>query len=68
MRKFEELQKNIQALMLAKLALELKTHRCIDLRALAKKQQTDLMGAWRQICRMSGQPPCTIPAEIARPR
>jgi hypothetical protein len=67
-KKFEDLDKNIQALIFARLALELKTHHCTNLQGLAKKLQTDLMGAWRAICRRSGQPPCAIPSEIVQPR
>jgi hypothetical protein len=67
MTKFEDLAANIQALILAKLAMDLNRHRCANLYELAKKQHTDLKGAWRAICRTAGQAPCTIPAGALRP-
>jgi hypothetical protein len=67
MTEFEALPGNIQALMLAKLALALKASRCVSLHELAKSRNTDLTAAWRSVCRMARQPVCTIPIEVARP-
>jgi len=61
MKKFEELPGNHQALILAKLALELSMQNALNIHQLAKALQTDAMGAWRTICRKAGQPVCTIP-------
>lgn len=68
MTKFEDLPGNIQALILAKLALELKTNGCANLHALAKTRHTDLTSVWRRICRTAGQPMCTLPVAAMAPR
>ena len=67
MTKFEDLAKNVQTLMLAKLALELNSHRCANLFELAKRQRLNVNDAWRRICHLSGQPVCTVPEEVMRP-
>ena len=67
MTKFEDLPKNVQTLMLAKLALELSIHRCANLFELAKRQRLNVNEAWRRICRLAGQPVCTVPEEAMRP-
>jgi hypothetical protein len=56
MTKFEDLAHNVQALIMAKLGMEMKTYRCVSLYDLASKRHTDLMGVWRGICRASSQP------------
>ena len=61
MKKFEELPENHQALMLARLALEMRTQDAPNIHHLAKVRQTDVMGVWRAICRKAGQPVCAIP-------
>jgi len=61
MKKFEELPGNHQALMLAKLALEMSAQNVPNIHHLAKAQKTDVMGVWRIVCRKAGQPLCTIP-------
>jgi len=53
--------------MLAKLALELNSHRCANLFELAKRQRLNVNDAWRRICHLSGQPVCTVPEEVMRP-
>jgi len=63
MAKFEDLPDNVRALILAKLAAELAVHKSANLYELAKLQRTEMMHAWRDICRKAGQPVCTIPAE-----
>jgi hypothetical protein len=67
MTKFEDLAKNVQALMLAKMAMEMNTHRCANLFELAKRGRTDVADAWRRICQLSGQPVCTIPHNALHP-
>jgi hypothetical protein len=62
MQRFEDLPGNHQALILAKLALEMTEQNAPSIHHLAKTRQTDLMGLWRSICRKAGQPLCTIPA------
>jgi hypothetical protein len=61
MNKFEDLPANVKALLLARLAIELKINRCTSLYELAKRQNTDTMTAWRYVCRLSKQPICTVP-------
>ena len=61
MKKFESLPENVRVLLLAKLAMELKTHRCIDLAELSEQRRTDIAGMWRQICRLAKQPTCSVP-------
>jgi len=63
MKKFEDLPGNNQALILAKLALELKTRGSPDIHDLAEKLHTDLLGIWWGICRKAGQPLCEPPIE-----
>jgi hypothetical protein len=46
MTKFEDLSGNIQALILAKLAMELNTRGSVSLYDLAKRRHTDLNGVW----------------------
>ena len=61
MNKFEDLPANVRALLLARLAIEIKINRCTSLHELAKRQQTDVATAWGSICRMAKQPLCTVP-------
>ncbi len=68
MNKFEDLPANVRMLMLAKLAIVLRTHRCANLYELAKRQHIDVTSAWRQICRLSKQPICTVPDMGTRPQ
>ncbi len=67
MTKFEDLPGNIRALMLAKLAMEMKAYHCANFYELATKRRTDTMNLWRSICRSAGQPICTIPQQIVQP-
>lgn len=67
MTRFEDLPANVKALLLAKLAIELKTNRCANLYELAKRRNTSITAAWRGICQLSKQPICTIP-EAAAPK
>jgi hypothetical protein len=63
MMKFEELPANARALILAKLAMELKVHNTASIRRLAQSRKTDVMSLWRNICRKANQPVCTIPLD-----
>jgi hypothetical protein len=67
MSRFEDLPANVRALLLATLAIELNVNRCTNLFELARRRNTDLMTAWRGVCRQSKQPPCTIPQAAAPP-
>jgi hypothetical protein len=61
MNRFEDQPANVRALLLAKLAIELKINRCTSLYELAKRHNTDMIAVWRDVCRLSKQPACTIP-------
>jgi hypothetical protein len=63
MQRFEDLPDNHQALILAKLGLEMTEQNAPSIDHLARTRQTDLMGIWRSVCRKAGQPVCTIPIE-----
>jgi len=68
MSKFEDLPENIRALILAKLAREMNAHRCATFGELANKKHSDVLTMWRGICRMAGQPTCTMPSVLAAQR
>jgi hypothetical protein len=51
MTKFEDMPANAQALILAKLASELRAHISFSIYHLAKQRRTDVKGVWRDICR-----------------
>lgn len=61
MNRFEDLPANIKALLLARLAMELKAHHCTSLLQLSMQHHTDVAGVWRRICRLAKQPTCTVP-------
>ena len=67
MTQFEDLAKNVQTLILAKLAIELNKYQCGNLQELARHRRTGLMDMWRVVCQSSKQPLCSIPRE-AMPR
>ena len=66
MIKFEDMPANVQALILAKLASELRAHGSFSIYQLAKRCRTDVMGVWRGICRKANLPVYTIPIESLR--
>ena len=68
MTRFEDLPRNMQALILAKLAMEMDLHKSSSIRHLASKRATNVTGIWRDICRKAGQPTCTIPIEAMEHR
>jgi hypothetical protein len=68
MTRFEDLPANAQALILAKLAGELRGQKSPSIYHLAKQRRTDVMGVWRGICRKADQPVCTIPIQTLGPR
>jgi len=59
--RFEELPGNVRALILAKLATEMKSANADTIYHLAKMQRSDVHDLWRTICRKAAQPICTIP-------
>lgn len=65
MTRFEELPGNVQTLMLAKLAMELKQLNAIDLCHLALLRQVSMTELWHSICRKAQQPVCSLPIGAA---
>jgi len=63
MLRFEELPENVRALILAKLAMEMKAAKAHSLYHLAKIQKSEVSDLWHNICRKAAQPLCTIPIE-----
>jgi len=61
MTKFEDLPADAQALILAKLANELRTQKSHSIHHLARERRIDVMSVWRGICRKANQHVCTIP-------
>ena len=61
MKTLEDLDGNTRALILAKLTLQLQKNGCVNIFELAKKQHIDIAKAWREICRLAGQPTCAVP-------
>jgi hypothetical protein len=64
MNKFEDLPANVRALLLAKLAMELKANGCVNLCDLAMRKNIDMTTAWRGVCLAAKQPRCTIPQDV----
>jgi invasion protein IalB len=62
--RFEALPVNTRALILAKLAAEMKSAKAQSIYHLAKMQRSDVHGVWRIICRKAAQPVCTIPIGV----
>lgn len=62
--RFEELPVNARALLLAKLATEMRSAKAGSIHHLAKLQRSDVHGLWRVICRKAAQPVCTIPIGV----
>ena len=67
MNRFEELPANVKALLFARLAIELRANRCANLYELAKRKNTEMISVWRDVCRLSKQPVCTIPQAAVLP-
>ena len=63
MVKFEQLPANARALLLAKLAVELRARQTANRRHPAQMRETDAIGLWRTICRKARQPVCTLPLD-----
>lgn len=53
--------------MLATLALELASANCKNVFELARKRHQSVSDVWRDVCRKTGQPRCTVPQGVTRP-
>lgn len=62
--RFEKLPGNVQALILARLALEMKVAKAQSIFHLAKIRHSNVADLWRTICHKAAQPVCTIPIEM----
>jgi hypothetical protein len=67
MVEFDSLPQTSRSLMLATLALELASADCRNVFELARKRHQSVPDVWRDICRKTGQPRCTIPQGVTRP-
>lgn len=64
LRPFEELPRNVQALILAKLAIEMKAAKAHSIYHLARIRKSDVGDLWRTVCRKAAQPVCSIPIAV----
>jgi hypothetical protein len=67
MVEFDSLPQTSRSLMLATLALELASADCRNVFELARKRHQSVADVWRDVCRKTGQPRCTIPQGVTRP-
>jgi hypothetical protein len=67
MVEFDSLPQTSRSLMLATLALELASADCRNVFELARKRHQSVADVWRDVCRKTGQPRCTIPLGVTRP-
>ena len=68
MIQFEDLPRTNRTLLLATLVLELNEAKCTNILQLAHKRNLPVEEIWREICRRTGQPRCTMPAQVTLPR
>jgi hypothetical protein len=64
MIQFEDLPRTNRTLLLATLELEIAEAKCTNILQLAHKRNLPIADIWRDICRRTGQPRCTVPAPV----
>jgi hypothetical protein len=64
MIQFEDLPRTNRTLLLATLELEIAEAKCTNILELAHKRNLPIADIWRDICRRTGQPRCTVPAPV----
>ncbi len=64
MIKFDDLPHTNRTLLLATLELEIAEAKCTNILQLAHKRNLPIQEIWRDICRKTGQPRCTVPAPV----
>jgi hypothetical protein len=64
MIQFEDLPRTNRTLLLATLELEIAEAKCANILELAHKRNVPIADIWRDICRRTGQPRCTVPAPV----
>jgi hypothetical protein len=64
MIQFEDLPRTNRTLLLATLELEIAEAKCANILELAHKRNLPIADIWRDICRRTGQPRCTVPSPV----
>ena len=64
MPEFDDLPHASRTLLLATLELEIAQARCTNILDLAHKREVPIQEIWRDICRKTAQPRCTVPAPV----
>jgi hypothetical protein len=64
MIQFEDLPRTNRTLLLATLELEIAEAKCTNILELAHKRNLPIADIWRDVCRRTGQPRCTVPAPV----
>jgi hypothetical protein len=67
MIKFDDLPHTNRTLILASLQLEIAEAHCTNILDLARKRNQNVHQIWRDICRKTRQPLCTVPAPVMDP-
>jgi hypothetical protein len=64
MIQFEDLPRTNRTLLVATLELEIAEAKCTNILELAHKRNVPIADIWRDVCRRTGQPRCTVPAPV----
>ena len=64
MIRFDDLPRTNRTLLLATLELEIAEAKCTNILQLAHKRNLPIQDIWRDICRRTGQPRCTVPSPV----
>jgi hypothetical protein len=64
MPEFDDLPHASRTLLLATLELEIAQAKCTNILDLAHKREVPIQDIWRDICRKTAQPRCTVPAPV----
>ena len=61
---FDDLSHTKRTLILATLQLEIAEANCTNILDLARKRNQDIHDLWRELCKKTGQPHCTVPGPV----
>src|SRR5262245_60868948 len=64
MIQFEDLPRTHRTLLVATIELEIAEAKCTNILELAHKRNLPIQDLWRDVCRRTGQPRCTVPAAV----
>src|SRR5689334_4318505 len=64
MVEFESLPPKSRSLILATLGLEIASADCASIFELARKRYQTVSDVWRDVCKKTGQPRCTMPSRV----